>query len=124
MIRGIEGRRPELVGGGLIRSALASGFILLILLWTRFRRLRLAFLRPFSGQSNCDIYARSGFRPENRPGQSRHIPDRAVKWRRGQACHRGQAQQSLQSSRFDGATASRRALGSKSLFASKLNGEH
>lgn len=38
--------------------------------------------------------------------------------------HRGQAQQSLQSSRFDGATARRRALGSKNFFASKLNGEY
>ncbi len=48
----------------------------MILLWSGFRRLRLDFLRPFSSQSNCEIYARSGFRSENLRGQSPDIPDR------------------------------------------------
>ena len=43
------------------------------------RLLRLHFLRPFSSQSNCEIYARSGFRSENLRGQSRHILDRLVR---------------------------------------------
>mgnify|MGYP001274293960 CR=1 FL=1 len=43
---------------------------------SRVRLLRLDFLRPFSSQSNCEIYARSGFRSENLRGQSPHIPVR------------------------------------------------
>ena len=58
------------------RAGPVSGFILLILLRSGFRRLRRDFLRPFSSQSNCEIYARSSFRSENLRGQSRHILDR------------------------------------------------
>jgi len=45
-------------------------------LWTGFWLFRLDFLRPFSSQLNCEIYARAGLLSENQPGQSPHISGR------------------------------------------------